>query len=79
MEFKIGGKITLKDDESYLIVDIVEENQTKYYFCSTMKKPISPKVFEKEEKDGKTFVRLVEDNDLIAKIANKVIEKAQNE
>lgn len=76
MEFKIGGKITLDDNESYLIVDIVELNEQKYYFCSTMKKPISPKIFEIEEKDGKKFVRLIEDNEIVEKVAKKVIENA---
>lgn len=77
MELKIGGKITLEDNESYLIVDIVKINEQKYYFCSTMKKPILPKVFELEEKEGKKFVRLIEDHEIIEKVANKVIENSK--
>lgn len=72
-EFKIGGKITLEDNMSYRIVDIVKENNKDYYFCCTIEKNIKPKLLEKKEIDGKIFVREVEDPDLLQKIASKIL------
>ena len=51
-EFKVGGKITLEDDTSYRILDIIKYNDEKYLFCCSETKPIKPKVLGYEEKDG---------------------------
>ena len=55
-EFKIGGKVTLGEDESYIIVDIIEYEDNTYYFVSSTKKPIIPKVFQRIEEDGKVYI-----------------------
>ena len=45
-EFKIGGKITLEDNLSYRIVDMIVEGKKDYLICCTTQKPIIPIVFE---------------------------------
>ena len=72
-EFKIGGIVTLSENEKYIIVDIVEIENEIYYLASTNKKPIIPKVFRRIEENGKTFIDFVEDKNLIKKISNKII------
>lgn len=71
-EFKVGGKVTLSEKEIYIIVDIVEYNGEKYYFASSTKKPIIPKLFQKLDEDGKTYIKFVEDPKIIKYVANKV-------
>ena len=71
-EYRVGGKITLLDNTSYRIVDIIKENETEYLFCCTTKKPITPKVFEKKVENGKVFVRLEDDPEILIKISNKL-------
>ena len=71
--FKIGGKITLDDNESYIIVDIVKEDLKTYLFCSTTKKPILPVVLECIEEKGNILVTIVNDAIILNKIARKVL------
>lgn len=71
-EFKIGGKVTLGKDEIYIIVDIIEYENNIYYFASPAKKPIIPKVFQRIDEDGKTFIKFIEDPKIIKYIASKV-------
>lgn len=74
-EFKVGGKITLSENEKYIIVDIVEYKGKKFYFCSTANKPIIPVIFEKANINGKTFIKQVEDKEIIKYIANKILSE----
>ena len=71
-EYKIGGKITLTDNTSYRIIDIIKENEIEYLFCCTTQKPIVPKIFEKKIENGKVFVKLEEDPEILIKISNKL-------
>ena len=71
-EYKIGGKITLTDNTSYRIVDIIKENEIEYLFCCTTEKPISPKIFEKKVENGKVFVRIEDDPEILMKISDKL-------
>lgn len=73
-EFKIGGRVTLVDNEKYRIVDIIEYNGKKYFFCCTEKKPITPKIFERLEFSGKTFISFVENPEIIRKVTEKMVE-----
>lgn len=72
-EFKIGGEVTLGENEKYIIVDIIEYEGEKYYFASTSKKPVIPKVFRRIDEDGKTYIDFVEDPKIIKYIADKVV------
>lgn len=74
-EFKIGGKVTLGEDESYIIVDIIEYEDNTYYLVSSTKKPIIPKVFQRIEEDGKVYIEFVDDPKIIKYIANKVVNE----
>lgn len=73
-EFKIGGTVTLSEDEKYIIVDIINLDGEVYYLASTNKKPIRPKVFQRIEEDEKVFIDFIEDKELIKKISNKIIK-----
>lgn len=73
-EYKVGGKITLGENETYIIVDIIEFEGTNYYFCCTSTKPIIPVVFERAEFDGEVFVKKVEDLRIIKYVTQKIIE-----
>lgn len=70
--FKIGGKITLEDNESYRILDILKYKGLDYLFCCTEIKPIEPKVLFCKEMDGEIFVS-VEENPIILKEISKII------
>lgn len=72
-EFKIGGKLTLEDGAAYRIVDIIKENNIEYYFCCTIEKNIKPKVLVKKEIDGKTFMREIDNPEILQKIASKIL------
>lgn len=74
-EFKIGGKVTLGENEVYIIVDIIEYENDIYYFASTAKKPIIPKVFQRIDENGKTFINFIEDPKIIKYIADKVVNE----
>lgn len=74
-EFKIGGKVTLGEKEEYIIVDIIEYENNMYYFASSTKKPIIPKIFQRIDENGKTFVKFVEDPKIIKYIADKVVNE----
>lgn len=74
-EFKIGGKVTINENESYRIVDIIEKDGKKYYFSCTDKKTITPKVFERIEEDGKVYIEIVENPKIIKEIAEKIIKE----
>lgn len=73
-DFKIGGTVTLSEDEKYIIVDIVDLDGEIYYLASTNKKPIRPKIFQRIEEDGKVFIDFIEDKNLIKMISNKIIK-----
>lgn len=73
-EFKIGGKITLDNNTSYRIIDIIKEKDLEYYFCSTTEKPIEPKVFIKKEENGKIFMGEIIDKKILQKIAFRILK-----
>ncbi len=73
-EFKIGGKITLEDGNIYRIVDIIREDNEKYYFCCTVEKNIKPKVLIKKEIDGKVFIKEIIDPKILQKIASQILK-----
>lgn len=72
-EFKIGGKVTLSENEKYMIVDIIEYEGEKYYFASSVKKPIIPKLFQKIDEDGETYIKFIEDPKIIKYVTNKIV------
>lgn len=73
-EFKIGGKITLEDNNAYRIVDIVNEDGIDYYFCCTVEKNIKPKVLVKKEIDGKVFMKEVTNPKILKNLAIKMLK-----
>lgn len=73
-QFKIGGKVTLKDNTEYRIVDIVNYKEKEYFFCCTVEKPIKPKVFERKEIEGKIFIKFVEDQELLKNVALRILK-----
>ena len=72
-EFKVGGKITLEDDTSYRILDIIKYNDEKYLFCCSETKPIKPKVLGYEEKDGEMYVFVEKNPKILLEISKLVI------
>lgn len=74
-EFKIGGKVTISENESYRIVDIIEKDGKTYYFSCTEKKPILPKIFERIEEDGKVYIEIVENPKIIKEISEKILKE----
>ena len=78
-EFKIGGKVTISEDESYRIIDIIERNGKTYYFSCTENKPIIPKIFERIDENGEVFIVMVEDPIIIKEISEKIIEDSNDE
>lgn len=74
-EFKVGGKVVLGENESYLIVDIVNYEGETYYFASSIQKPIIPKIFQKIEEDGKIYVKFIDDIKIVKAITNKVVKE----
>lgn len=73
-EFKIGGEITLGENEKYIIVDIVKIDDEIYYFASTRKKPIIPKIFQRIDENGKTYIDFIDDPEIIKKVTNKIMK-----
>ena len=74
-EFKIGGKVTLSENEKYIIVDIVEYNRELYYFASTISKPVQSKIFKRIDENNKTYIEFIEDEKIIQEIVKIVINK----
>ncbi len=73
-KFKICGKITLEDNISYRIIDIIKEENEEYYFCCTVEKNIKPKVLVKKQENGKIFMGEVKDPKVLHKIASKILK-----
>lgn len=72
-EFKIGGKVTISKNESYIIVDIIEYNNETYYFTSSINKPIVPKIFQRIEEDGKIFIDIIDDEEIINYVHDRIV------
>lgn len=72
-KFKVGGKITLEDNTSYRILDIIKYNDEKYLFCCTETKPIKPKVLGYEEKDGEMYIFVEKNPKILLEISKLVI------
>lgn len=77
-KFKIGGKITLEDNISYRIIDILKYKDRDYLFCCTIQKPIEPKLLECKEENGEILVALEEDPRISFEIAKKIINNKNN-
>lgn len=75
-DFKIGGKVIINEEESYIIVDIVTIKDKIYYFACTEQKPIKPKVFERIENGGKTYINIVENPEIIKEISEKILKSS---
>ncbi len=73
-KFKVGGKITLEDNISYRILDIVVYNEEKYLFCCTEVKPIEPKVLVCKEIDGEVYVSIEKNKKILLEITKKVLK-----
>lgn len=73
-EFKIGGKITLEDNVSYRIIEIIELEGKEYLLCCTTEKPIIPKVLEKKKVEDEIYVKLEEDPMILKKIISKSLQ-----
>ena len=73
-KFKVGGKITLEDNTSYRILDIISYNEEKYLSCCTEAKPIEPKVMLCKEIDGKVYVSVEENKKILLEITKKVLK-----
>lgn len=73
-EFKIGGKVTINENESYRIIDIIKKDGKTYYFSCTNQKPIEPKIFQRIEDNGKTYIEIVENPEIIKEIAEKILK-----
>lgn len=75
-EYKIGGKITLEDNISYRIVDILKEENKEYLFCCTNQKPISPIIFEKVIYNNDVFLKQEKNPIIIQKLAVKSLKNS---
>lgn len=73
-KFKIGGKVTLEDNTSYRIVDIIMQDDKEYFFCCTIEKPIEPKVFEIKKENDKVFIKFIENQEILKNIAMKILK-----
>ena len=76
-KFKVGGRITLEDNVSYRILDIINFNEQKYLFCCTESKPIEPKVMLCKEKDGEVYVSVEENKKILFEITKRVLKNNQ--
>ena len=72
-DLKVGAKITVKKDQKYRIVDIINYEGKDYLFCSTTQKPIIPMVFEYREIDDDIRIELEEDSKILKGIFDKII------
>lgn len=72
-EFKIGGKVTLEDNLSYRIVDIIKKDDKEYFFCCVEGKPNLPRVFERKDIDGKAYIKFVDDPKILKSIALTIL------
>lgn len=72
-EFKIGGKITLEDNNSYRILDIIEYKGKKYLFCCTEIKPIRPQVLVCKEINDEIYVSVEGNPKILLEISKLVI------
>lgn len=79
MELKIGGKITISDNEKYYILEIFELNESKYLFCTTAVGKIKPVVLKVGNIDGETRVKIEKDPKIIGDISSKILEKNDKE
>ena len=66
-EFKIGGTVTIDENEKYVIVDIVKIDDITYYFSATKTKPIVSKIFRRIDEGKNTFIEIIEDKNIIKK------------
>lgn len=73
-KFKIGGKITLEDNISYRILDIIEYKNEKYLFCCTETKPVEPKVLLCKEENEEVYVSVEENPKILFEISKIVIK-----
>ena len=73
-EFKIGGTVTIDENEKYIIVDIIKLDNETYYFSSSKKKPITPKIFKRIDDGKNTFIEFIENPKIVKMVLQKVIK-----
>lgn len=74
-DFKVGGKITLESNETYIIVEILIQEGNYYLFCCTEKKPIVPVLLSAIEENGKILVKIEEDTEILKNVAEKILKQ----
>ena len=79
MELKIGGKITLSENEVYYILEIVNYEGKKYLFCTTAVGKIEPAILQVAEIDEKTKVRTKKNPVIIKNISIQMLERDDKE
>jgi len=79
VEFKIGGKITISDNEKYYILEIFELNGSEYLFCTTAIGKIEPVVLKVGKINGETRVKIEKDSKIIGDISSKILERDDKE
>ncbi len=79
MEFKVGGKITLEGKKQYIIIDIMEFNNRKYLYCTTVKGKIKAVILRIGTFEGKTFMKEEENPLIIYELSRKILEKQDKE
>lgn len=72
-KIKIGGKITLEDNISYRILDIVKYSDENYLFCCTETKPRKPQVLVCKEIDEELYVSVEKNPKILLEISKLVI------
>lgn len=74
-KFKIGGKITLENNISYRILDIVKFKGLDYLFCCTESKPVEPKILHCKKENGEIYVKVEENPKIIFEISRRIINR----
>lgn len=74
-KFKIGGKITLENNISYRILDIVKFKGFDYLFCCTESKPVEPKILHCKEENGEIYVKVEDNPKIIFEISRRIINR----
>ena len=74
-KFKIGGKITLEDNTTYVILDILKFKGLDFLFCCTTQKPIEPKILHIKEENGEIYVKIEENPKVVFEISRIIMNK----
>lgn len=74
-KYKIGGRITLEDNVSYRILDIIILDEETYLLCCTETKPIISTVFHCIEDNSEVYVCIENDEKILKKLTNIMLKK----